>query len=56
MNKFELFIFVWLLKKYCNKELDQFDHWKISTKYGKVFVALSRYPEADSKEEHYIEL
>jgi len=38
----------WLFKKllrwYVTKELDQWDMWKIKTKYGDVFIEITREP------------
>ena len=31
-----------LVKRYTETEMDQFDHWKFQTKYGKVYVEISR--------------
>lgn len=31
-----------LLARYATSELDQFDHWRIETPYGPVFVDISR--------------
>ncbi len=35
-------LFKYLLKWYCEKELDQWERWKINTKYGYVFITVDR--------------
>lgn len=31
-----------LLCKYCEEDLDQWSSWKVSTKYGNVFIDITR--------------
>ncbi len=42
MKKIEFLLFKFFLKRFCNTQLDQWERWKISTKYGPVFVELTR--------------
>lgn len=49
----------WLLKKllswYGEKELDQFDLFKMDSSYGKVYITISRSPLSGS-DKNYVEL
>ncbi|GIF25158.1 hypothetical protein BJ973_007412 [Actinoplanes tereljensis] len=31
-----------LLARYADQELDQFEHWRVATQYGPVFIDISR--------------
>ncbi len=42
MGKIRFALFKYFLKVFCEKELDQWERWKIKTKYGDVFVSISR--------------
>jgi len=47
-------LLIYLLKWYCSKEMDQWEMWKFNTKYGKVFVQISREPGCS--EDIYVKL
>lgn len=49
-------LLVKLLKWYSSKELDQFELFKFDSKYGKVFVTISRQDIAGITEDIYVEL
>ena len=51
--KFRLLIS--LLKWYCNEELDQWDLFKMRTKFSRVFITISRTP-GDVSEDQFEEL
>jgi len=53
MTTAELTVFGELLARFCEEELDQFEHWRVSTKYGDVFVDISRYPAAGTTADAY---
>ena len=36
------YLFFKLLKWYCSKRLDQWERWKLETKYGPVYLQISR--------------
>ena len=42
VSKLEFLIFKHLLKRFCNKELDQFERWELKSKYGPVYVSIDR--------------
>jgi len=42
MGRIKFALFKWLLKWFCEKELDQWERWKVETEYGDVFVNISR--------------
>ena len=42
-----------LLARYATHELDQFDHWRVETPHGPVFVDVSRYPRPGAPESAY---
>lgn len=42
LDRIEFWILVLCLKRHANRHLDQFDNWEISSKYGKVFIDISR--------------
>ncbi|GIF22707.1 hypothetical protein BJ973_003029 [Actinoplanes tereljensis] len=44
----ELGIMCRLLARYADFELDQFEHWRIVSKYGPVFIDISRHTNYDS--------
>lgn len=33
---------MFLMKWYCRKKLDQWENWKVNTKYGPVYVSFVR--------------
>jgi len=35
-------IFIFLLKRYARKRLDQWDRWEINTEHGPVYVEITR--------------
>lgn len=37
-------ILKYLLKKFCEKDLDQWERWKVNTKYGPVYIEVTRNP------------
>ena len=43
-KEFEFWLFRKLLKRYCTKEMDQWDMFQIDTKFGKVFGTFARAP------------
>lgn len=43
MRHLRLWLFFKLLRWFCAEELDQWERWQIRTKYGKVFIEISRY-------------
>ncbi|SDI76164.1 hypothetical protein SAMN05192558_112174 [Actinokineospora alba] len=46
-------LFAQLLERYCEFELDQFDHWIVDTAYGEVFVGLTRELPPNHPREFY---
>lgn len=42
LKLFEFKLLVFLVKRYSNNELDQFEHWTVDSKYGTVFVSIDR--------------
>ena len=42
-----------LLASYATHELDQFDHWKLETRWGTAYVEISREPRAGAPESAY---
>jgi len=42
-----------LLAGYATHELDQFDHWKLETRWGTTYVEISREPRAGAPESAY---
>ena len=42
LKNLEFLVFKTLLKRYCNYGLDQFDRWKVDTKFGKVYIQIDR--------------
>jgi len=47
--EFKLLIF--LLKRYVTHELDQWERWKINTKYGDCFIQITRETDGCGKYE-----
>jgi len=39
---FKEWLFIKLLRWFCTRRLDQWERWKIPTKYGPVYVSISR--------------
>lgn len=35
-------LFIFLLKRYCTHYLDQWERWKLKTKYGDVYIQVNR--------------
>lgn len=57
IQKFKLWLFFRLLVWYSKEELDQWDMFKVSTKYGMVYVTISRkMTETGYYEFHYNEI
>jgi len=48
MSRFEFWLFKKLLIKFC-KQLDQWELWKVNTRYGKVYIEISRAPHPGSE-------
>ena len=46
-------IFRDLLRRYCAANLDQWDMWRTETKFGTVYITISRKPEAGASTEAY---
>ena len=44
-------LFVELLKEFCVIELDQWVRWKLETKFGPVYISISRESDGYSYEE-----
>ena len=44
----ELSLMLRLLARYADYELDQFEHWRIESKYGPVFIDISRHTNCDA--------
>jgi hypothetical protein len=44
-------LFLWLLKRFCAKDLDQWARWQVGTKYGPVYVQISRQDDGYKWEE-----
>jgi len=44
-------VFFSLLKWFCTQRLDQWERWKIKTKYGNVFIDISRKDDGYNYEE-----
>jgi hypothetical protein len=42
------------LKRFSTTEMDQFEHWKTETEFGKVYIELARVPSGS--EEAYVDL
>jgi hypothetical protein len=49
----EMTQFFGLLHRFCEEELDQWELWALETKYGDVFINISRYPSQPGTEEAY---
>lgn len=45
-----------LLHRYSSTELDQFDHWRVQTPFGSVFIALTRELPPDHPEGAYVDI
>ena len=45
-----------LLHRYCSTELDQFDHWRVRTPFGSVFIALTQALPSDHPESAYVDI
>jgi hypothetical protein len=45
-----------LLRRYCQFDLDQFEHWIVSTTYGDVFIDLGRQRPPEGTLEWYTRL
>jgi hypothetical protein len=41
-RKIEFLIFKTLLKRFINKDLDQFERWEMDSKYGKCYISIAR--------------
>lgn len=52
MNKLLDYLFIKLLKWYCSNRLDQWDKWKYDSKFGVVYIDISRVPDGHE----YLEL
>ena len=37
-----------LFQRFCEFDLDQFDHWKLKTDHGDIFVDISRKPSHEA--------
>lgn len=47
----EFHIFKILLIRYCSHELDQWNRWVVDTKYGEVYINISRQSDGYSYED-----
>lgn len=56
LSRDEFELFSQLLHRYCESELDQWDHWVVDTAYGDVFVGLTRQLPPDHPHEAYTRL
>lgn len=56
MTKEEKTIMDVLLKTYCEEELDQWELWKTDTKFGKVYITITREPMPDTQDYQYVEI
>ncbi|HVK20502.1 MAG TPA: hypothetical protein VM677_04000 [Actinokineospora sp.] len=52
----EVELFRQLLQRYCEFELDQFEHFVVDTAYGDVFVGVTRKPPTDHPRQAYMRL
>jgi hypothetical protein len=42
ISKLEFKIFIFFLKRFSEKDLDQWERWELKTKYGEIYVTISR--------------
>jgi hypothetical protein len=42
-----------LLHRYCEAELDQFDHWVIGSSWGDVYIDIARKLSPGASPDHY---
>lgn len=54
LSKGEFSAMLAFLKRFSTTEMDQFEHWKIETEFGKVYIELARVPSGS--EEAYVDL
>ena len=47
MTEEEFSMMISLLSKYVDNEMDQFDSWKFTSRFGDAFVNISLYSEGD---------
>lgn len=45
-----------LLQRYCSEDLDQVETWKVPTRFGDVFIDVSRKPAAGMSSDDYFDI
>ncbi len=45
-----------LLHRHSETEMDQWDLWKFESKFGKVYISLSRAPDPGASEDNWIDV
>ena len=45
-----------LLQRYCSEDLDQVETWKVPTRFGAVFIDVSRKPAAGMSSDDYFDI
>lgn len=45
-----------LLQRYCSEDLDQVETWKVPTRFGEVFIDVSRKPAAGMSSDDYFDI
>lgn len=51
----KFWLFIRLLRWYAEEELDQWDMWRTKTKYGPVYIQITREPTPGTNPNHYEE-
>ena len=49
-------LFLALLRRFGEADLDQYEHWRFGTRFGEVFVTIARAPAPGATPDAYIDL